>query len=102
MQHDVYVNPGPATRGAFPFIVDVQSNLAEGRDRLVAPLVAAHNLPKATGRVSPLVRHDGKEYRLALMLMTAVPRRRLTDAVGSVAGHRDEITRAIDWLFTRV
>lgn len=102
MQHDVYVNPGETTRAAFPFIVDVQSNLAEGRDRLVAPLVAAGNLPKATGRVSPLVRHDGQDYRLALMLMTAVPARRLTDAVGSVGTHRDDITRAIDWLFTGV
>ena len=102
MQHDVFVNPGPATKGAFPFIVDVQSDAAEGRNRLVAPLIFAENLPTATGRVSPLVHHDGQSYRLALTLMTAVPGRQLNDPVGTIKHYRDDIVRAIDWLFTGI
>ena len=50
----------------------------------------------------PLVRHDGQDYHLALELMVAIPRKSLTTPVGSIAGYRDEIVRAIDWLFTGI
>jgi hypothetical protein len=46
----------------------------------------------------PVVAHDGSDYGLLLPLMGAVPVRLLRHAVGSIAQHRDDITRALDWL----
>jgi hypothetical protein len=49
-----------------------------------------------------VVRHDGQDFYLALDAMTSLPKSALRDPVGSIASHRYEITRALDWLFTGV
>jgi hypothetical protein len=49
-----------------------------------------------------MVRHDGRNYLLAIELMVSLPMRRLKHPVGSIRVSRDDITRAIDWLFTGV
>jgi hypothetical protein len=39
MQHDVFANPAPRTRAAFPFIAVLQADLsAECRSRMTAPM----------------------------------------------------------------
>jgi toxin CcdB len=103
MQHDVFANPAPRTRAAFPFIAVLQADLsADGRSRLIAPMAPRAALPGAAGRLLPIVRHDGREFLLATELMTSLPVSALRNALGSIAVHRDDITRAIDWLFTGV
>jgi hypothetical protein len=59
-------------------------------------------MPDAVGRLLPIVQHDGSEFLLALELMTTVPIRVLRQNLGSIAQYRDDITRALDWLFTGV
>ena len=59
-------------------------------------------MPGAPGRLFPLVRHDGREFLLIVPLVSSLPKAQLRQAVGSIAGHRDDITRALDWLFTGV
>ncbi|HEY7576098.1 MAG TPA: CcdB family protein [Acetobacteraceae bacterium] len=103
MQHDVFANPAGTTRRAFPFIAVLQADIAgEGRGRVVAPLAPRRAMPDAVGRLLPVVRHDGVEFLLALELMTSVPLGVLRQKLGSIAQHRDDITRALDWLFTGV
>jgi len=103
MQHDVFANPAPRTRAAFPFIAIVQADLsAEGRSRMIAPMAPRAAVPGAAGRLLPVVRHDGGAYLLAVELMTSLPISVLRSPLGSIAAHRDDITRAIDWLFTGV
>lgn len=53
-----------------------------------------------TGRLSPIVQHDGQAYCLVMPLMGLLPRSRLTKPVGTIRAWRDDIVRAIDWLFT--
>jgi CcdB protein len=102
MQHDVFVNPHPGTRGAFPFIADLQADIAQGKARIVAPMALAADLSRATARLTPLVSHEGRAWHLVVPLMTQVPATRLRNPVGTIRMSRDDITRAIDWLFTGV
>jgi len=103
MQHDVFANPAPRTRAAFPFIAVLQADLsAEGRSRMVAPMAPRGAMPGAVGRLLPIVRQDLHEYLLAMELMTSVPISALRNPLGSIAAHREDITRAVDWLFTGI
>jgi len=100
MQHDLFANPANGTRRAFPLIAVLQADLAsEGRGRIVAP---RRSMPDAVGRLLPIVKHEGVEFLIALELMTSVPIRVLRPKLGSIAQYRDDITRALDWLFTGV
>ncbi len=65
-------------------------------------MIHSQALPKANGRVMPMVRHDGGQYLVGLPLMFSVSRAELRHSLGSIAAYRDEITRGIDWLFTGV
>jgi toxin CcdB len=103
MQHDIFDNPAPRTRRAFPFIAVLQADIAdEGRGRVIAPLVPRVALRGAVGRLLPVVRHEGHDFYLALEAMTSLPKSAFRNPVGSIASHRHEITRALDWLFTGV
>jgi toxin CcdB len=103
MQHDVFANPASRTRAAFPFLVLLQADVAaDGELRVVAPVANAAGTSDADGKLLPIVRHDGKAYRLVLDMITSVPKSALREPLGSVAAHRDDIIRGIDWLFTGV
>jgi toxin CcdB len=100
MQHDVFANPAPRTRAAFPFVAVLQADLsAESRSRMVAPMAPRGAMMGAVGRLMPIVQHDGHEFLLAMELMTSVPVSALRNPLGSIAARRDDITRAVDWLF---
>lgn len=102
MQHDVFVNPSQRYRTAFPFIAELQADIAEGRDRMVAPMAHAAAMPAGTGRLSPIVHHGGETFYLTISLMGLVPRSRLTKPVSTIKQHRDDITRAIAWLLAGI
>ncbi len=103
MQHDVFANPAPRTRASYPFLVVLQADLsAEKAGRIVAPMTPAAAMAGSAGRLLPVVEHAGQKYRLVLELMTSLPRTVLRHPLGSIAAYRDEITRALDWLFTGV
>jgi toxin CcdB len=100
MQHELFANPNARSRRAYPLVVVLQSDIAEGESRLVAPL-APHTGPltRAASRALPLVDHDGEHYAVALPLISSLPRNQLRHTVGNIAQYRDGLTRALDWLF---
>jgi toxin CcdB len=102
MQHDVFLNPGHRFRGGFPYVVELQANVAEGNDRIVAPLVLTGGRSGRVDRLMPLVRLEGADYFLAIPLLGRLPRNRLRHPVGTIRAYRDDIVRAIDWLFTGI
>ena len=59
-------------------------------------------MPLAAGKLMPVVRHDGREYLLAMELMVSIPPTDLHHSIGSIKSHRDDIARAVGWLFTGV
>ena len=99
MQHDLFPNPIARSRRAFPLVVVLQSDTAEGETRLVAPL-APHVGPLASraSRALPLIAHEGSRFAVALPLISALPRNQLRTSIGSLAQYRDDLNRALDWL----
>ena len=69
---------------------------------MVAPMAPVATVPGTPARLSPIVHHGGRAFYLVIPLLGLLPRNRLAKPVGSIKLHRDDITRAIDWLFTRV
>ena len=98
MQHGLFENPNRRERLGFPLIVLLQANVAEGKYRIIAPLTGA--TPRTpVSRMVPIVEHAGATYAVILTLMTNISVRLLREPVGSIAHYRDDLTRALDWLF---
>jgi toxin CcdB len=99
-QFDVHPNPVTAARGAYPWVVVLQSALANAsRDRIVAPLVPRASYPPMTGRLTPAVQIAGVEYVLIVPSLAGVAARDLGEPIGSLSASRIEILSAIDFLF---
>ena len=96
-QHDVVRLPDGV------LVVVLQSDLsADMQMRVVAPLIPASEISAATRGLNPGVMIGETMYRIKPELMAAVPLAELTRPVTSIAPQRDEITRALDLLFTGV
>jgi len=98
MQHEIFRNPSKRGRSSYPFVVVLQADVAEGETRIVAPLALRANFPNNLPRGLPAVVHDGETYVTMLTLLGSVPVSLLRHAAGSISEHRDDITRALDWL----
>jgi toxin CcdB len=102
-QYDVFDNPIPRARRAFPLVSILQSEFADtGRDRIVAPLVLRTRIPGVAGRLTPVVKVLGVEYVLLVPRMTPVAVTDLHAATDRLAAYRNEIVAAIDFLFLGV
>jgi len=104
-QFDVHRNKGPL-RDSTPFVVLVQSCLFDDyRRRVVVPLVRRSVLPRkaasAGTRLNPVFRFGGMDVVLHPLDMVSVALDQLGERVGSLAGHGQEITDALDELLTR-
>jgi toxin CcdB len=86
------------TRGRGAYVVDVQSShLDYLESRAVIPLrKRADILPVAD--LHPEVDIDNTRYVLATHALASVARRELGRPIGTLAAHRDAITRALDVL----
>ena len=98
MQHDLFANPYQRLRRAYPLLVLMQADIVEGPSKVVAPAIPAAAVA-APSRLLPVISHDGARYAVMVAQMTNMPARALGRPVGSVAAWRDDLTRALDWLF---
>jgi toxin CcdB len=99
MQHDLFVNLNRRARAIYPFLVVLQADVVEGDGHIVAPLTTTAIVPAPPKRILPLVSHEGHDYVVIMPLLGFFPRRALGEPVGSIAHYRDDITRALDYLF---
>jgi toxin CcdB len=101
MQFDVHANPVTAARRAYPWVVELQSPLADaGRTRVVAPLVPRAALGSGTtGRLVPIVQVQGADHAVLVPSLASVPARDLGPAVESAVYARAELLAAVDLLF---
>jgi len=104
-QFDVHRNKG-ASKEDIPFVVVVQSSLFDGYGRrLVVPLVRRHALPKQSSihgsRLNPVFKIKGVDVALHPLDMVAVARGDLGEVAGSLSDRGQDITDALDELFTR-
>jgi toxin CcdB len=102
-QYDVFDNPIPQARRAFPFVAVLQSELADtGRDRMVAPLVPRARMTGAVGRLTPVVKVAGVEHILLVPRMTAIVATDLRTVIDGLTVYRSDIVAALDFLFLGV
>lgn len=81
-------------------VVIVQHDLLDlPETAVVIPLIPAGQGVTPVRGLMPAVTVEGADWLLAPMLMATVPRPALGPLRGSVAAHRDAITRALDILF---
>src|SRR5258708_3563380 len=70
MQHELFVNPAARLRRSYPFVVILQANVADGRHRIVAPLVLrTGKVGDVVNRALPRVAHDGRDFLVFLPLL---------------------------------
>jgi toxin CcdB len=99
-QFDVYVNPIVAARRVYPFVVAMQSEIANyGRDQIVAPLAPRASMPKVAGRLTPTVAVNGSDHVVVVPGLTAIRARDLAQSIGSIGSARSNLLAAIDYLF---
>jgi toxin CcdB len=99
-QFDVFDNPIPQARRAFPLVAVLQSDLANtGRDRIVAPLAPRARMPGTAGKLTPVVKVAQIDHVLLVPRMAAIPAHELRAPKGSLTGQRTDIVAALDYLF---
>lgn len=102
-QLDVFVNPIPQARRAYPYVAVLQSDVADtGPERIVAPLVPKARLGGSVGRLTPHVRISEIDHVLLVPSMAAVAAGDLRELRGQLAAHREAIVAALDYLFLGV
>lgn len=103
-QFDVYPNPNPATRKAYPYILDVQHPVLDDlATRIVIPLgrLAAFRR-ESMKTLTPVIEYNGEQLVLLTPQIASMPVRLLTKPVGSLSHLREEIIAAIDFAVTGV
>ena len=101
-QLTVYKNKNPRSKATFPLLVDVQSDLLDDlQTRVVIPLSKAVVLTKnPVSQLTPILDFEGDAYVLMTPQLAGVARNELGPVTGSLAGHRDTILAALDFLLT--
>jgi toxin CcdB len=99
-QFDVYENPNPKARGAYPFVVALQSDQAGiANTCVVAPTVPFSASRGAVGRLTPIVEVKGVRHVLQVPQLASLNARDLKRSFENVRAFRSEIILALDYLF---
>ena len=85
---------------SIPFVVVLQADVAQrGSQRVVALAAPRAAFPAIPGRLTPIVAIEREEFVLLVNALETVSVCGLIGAVASLAGRRDDIVAAIDYLF---
>lgn len=83
------------------YLLDVQSDWLEALpSRIIVPLLPPTSALPVIRDLTPIFDVGGEKVAMMTHYLTAVPKGELGRPVGSLAGHRDEITRVLDTLMT--
>jgi len=98
-QFDVYENPSRTTRKAYPYLLNIQSEvLSDLATRIVLPLARMEEFgEKHMGQLTPVVEYQGQALIVVTPQIAAVPSKALKSAVGSLQHMRTEIIGALDF-----
>ena len=83
------------------FLLDVQTDLLSGLStRVVVPLLPLTNAPLPAQRLNPVFVIENLEVLMATQFLAAVPESELKEVVGNLEGSQNEISVALDMLFS--
>ncbi|MGR5175360.1 CcdB family protein [Vibrio parahaemolyticus] len=103
-QFTLYKNNDKSTATAYPYFVDVQSELLDTLNtRLVIPLTPLELIEKKTPtHLCPTIHIEEGDFAILTHQMASVPVKILTDPVSELTTFRNEIIAAIDFLVTGI
>jgi toxin CcdB len=103
-QFTVYRNRNPGTKGEYPLLLDIQSDLLdELATRVVIPLTRAAGLARQPiGSLMPIVVVASEEYVAVTQDLAGTQKSSLGPRVASVVEQRDAIVAALDFLISGV
>ena len=85
------------------FLLDVQTDLLSGLStRVVVPLLPLTNAPLPAQRLNPVFDIENLEVLMATQFLAAVPESELKEVVGNLEGFQNEISVALDMLFSGI
>lgn len=98
-QFDVYFNPNPRTRDAYPYLVDIQSPLlSELATRIVIPLGRSSVFgAEPMTKLTPTIEYAGEELLLLTPQIASLPAKLLHDPIGTIEHLRADIIAALDF-----
>ena len=101
-QFQVFHNPNPQTRKAYPFLLDIQTPLLDSMDtRLAIPLSGLATLRNRRIReLNPLIVINGKELVILTQQMASIHKKDIGSYVADASFLREEILGAIDFMIT--
>ena len=83
------------------FLLDVQTDLLSGLStRVVVPLLPLTNAPLPAQRLNPVFDIENLEVLMATQFLAAVPESELKEVIGNLEGFQNEISVALDMLFS--
>lgn len=96
---DIFPNPIVEDRLAFPYILEIQSDLLyRFAERVCVPLVCDQTIPGLTDRFNPLLVVHGEAVRLHPLGISVFYASELRACVGSARAHALDIEAALDML----
>ena len=103
-QFDVYANPGKNSRNAYPFILDIQSNLIDDiATRIVVPLALYSKFKNEELKsLTPRVSFDGEDLLILIPQLSSISSKSLKNPIGTFSHLRDEIIAALDLAITGI
>jgi len=101
-QFEVFHNPNPQTKKAYPYLLDVQSPILDSLEtRLIIPLSVLPGLrEKKIKELNPSMMINGKEVIVATQQMAAIHKKDIGSFVCEATNFRQQIISAIDFLIT--
>ncbi len=102
-QFSAYQNTSPASKKAFPFLVDIQSNLLDDlRTTVVIPLTPLAAVDKPISRLCPIVEIDTKKYVVVTQQLAGIERKVLGKRVADLSEYRSDFIAAIDFVISGI
>lgn len=103
-QFTLYKNLDSHSCKAYPYFVDVQSELLRGLNtRLVIPLTPLCLLQnKVPSHLCPTIHIEQGDFVVLTQQMASIPTKILAEPVSDLSAFRDEIIAAIDFLITGI
>ena len=103
-QFDVYINPSKKNREAYPYIIDIQSELiSDIATRIVIPMgKLSHFRNERMAGLTPAIEYADEQFVLLTPQIASIPSNLLKKPIGSVESLRDKIIAAIDFAITGI
>lgn len=103
-QFCVYINPNPATRVQYPYLLDIQSALlSELRTTVVIPLTPSKlAAPMRMTRLNPTIDIDGKSFTVMTQEIAGIDRNQLGAQTYNLSSYRSEIIAALDFILSGI